>query len=154
MITRRGEWLGHGWLRALRSGESQQGALARESEIRQLRADIDAATRKEQSINEALTLMRDKLLEAEQHREDAQRALYLNHRSVSELAGQLQGSQSRLSPRRRASVISIASWRRWRRPWTKRRRRRASRARAWNRPSPAWANWKRNGSSSIRSGDS
>ena len=96
VITRRGEWLGHGWLRALRSGESQQGALARESEIRQLRADIDAATRKEQSINEALTLMRDKLLEAEQHREDAQRALYLNHRSVSELAGQLQGSQSRL----------------------------------------------------------
>ena len=96
VVTRQGEWLGHGWLRALRSGESQQGALSRETEIRQLRADIDAATKKEQSINESLTLMRDKLLEAEQHREDAQRALYLNHRSVSELAGQLQGSQSRL----------------------------------------------------------
>jgi chromosome segregation protein len=40
--------------------------------------------------------MRDRLLEAEQHREDAQRTLYLTHRGVSELAGQLQGHRSRL----------------------------------------------------------
>jgi len=96
VIARSGEWLGAGWLRVLRSGESQQGALARESEIKQLRAEIEALGRKEQAINEALTLMRDKLLEAEQQREDAQRALYLAHRSVSELAGQLQGTQGRL----------------------------------------------------------
>jgi chromosome segregation protein len=96
VITRKGEWLGAGWLRVLRSGEAQQGALARENEIRQLRADIDSLGKKELAINEALTLMRDRLLEAEQHREDAQRTLYLNHRGVSELVGQLQGSQSRL----------------------------------------------------------
>ena len=40
--------------------------------------------------------MRDQLLEAEQHREDAQRTMYLAHRGVSELAGQLQGLRSRL----------------------------------------------------------
>jgi chromosome segregation protein len=96
VITRTGEWLGAGWLRVLRSGEAQQGALGREREIQSLRAEIDALAKKEQSLNEGLTSMRDKLLEAEQHREDAQRALYLAHRSVSELAGQLQGQQSRL----------------------------------------------------------
>ncbi|OHE79403.1 MAG: chromosome segregation protein SMC [Lysobacterales bacterium GWF1_69_6] len=95
-ITRAGEWLGPGWLRVLRSGEAQQGALAREREIQSLRAEIEALAKKEQAINEGLTSMRDKLLEAEQHREDAQRSLYLAHRSVSELAGQLQGQKSRL----------------------------------------------------------
>ncbi len=95
-ITRTGEWLGAGWLRVLRSGEAQQGALAREREIQSLRAEIDALAKKEQAINEGLTSMRDRLLEAEQHREDAQRALYLAHRGVSELAGQLQGQQGKL----------------------------------------------------------
>ncbi len=96
VITRGGEWLGGGWLRVLRSGDAHQGALAREREIQSLRAEIEALAKKEQQLNEALTSMRDKLLEAEQHREDAQRSLYLAHRSVSELAGQLQGQQSRL----------------------------------------------------------
>jgi len=96
VITRGGEWLGEGWLRVLRSGEAQQGALAREREIQSLRAEIEALAKKEQAINEGLTSMRDRLLEAEQHREDAQRALYLAHRGVSELAGQLQGQQGKL----------------------------------------------------------
>jgi chromosome segregation protein len=96
VITRSGEWLGQGWLRVTRSGEAQQGALTRENEIKQLRVEIDTLTKKEQTTNESLTMMRDKLLEAEQHREDAQRSLYLNHRSVSELAGSLQGHKSRL----------------------------------------------------------
>jgi chromosome segregation protein len=96
IITRQGEWLGAGWLRVLRSGESQQGALAREAELKQLRSDIEALAKKELGINEALTSMRDKLLEAEQLREDAQRTLYLHHRSVSELAGALQGQQGRI----------------------------------------------------------
>ncbi len=95
-ITRAGEWLGPGWLRVLRSGEAQQGALAREREIQSLRAEIEAMAKREQALNEGLTAMRDKLLEAEQHREDAQRALYLAHRGVSELAGQLQGQKGRL----------------------------------------------------------
>ena len=96
VITQGGEWLGQGWIRVTRSGEAQQGALTRESEIKQLRAGIENLAKKEQATNEALTSMRDKLLEAEQFREDAQRTLYLSHRSVSELAGSLQGQKSRL----------------------------------------------------------
>src|SRR5688572_14470669 len=99
-IARSGEWFGNGWLRVLRSGEAQQGALGREREIQTLRAEIDTLGRKEQQLNDGLTAMRDKLLEAEQHREDAQRALYLAHRGVSELAGQLQSQQGRLDTAR------------------------------------------------------
>jgi chromosome segregation protein len=105
-VTRAGEWLGQGWLRAIRSGEAQQGALAREREIQGLRAEIDALARREQELNESLAGLRDRLLEAEQHREDAQRSLYLAHRSVSELAGQLQSQQGKLeSAQARASRI-------------------------------------------------
>ena len=96
IITRSGEWLGPGWLRVVRSGEAQQGAIARENEIKQLRSEIEALGANESRRNEALTQMRDKLLEAEQQREDAQRRMYMAHRSVSELAGQLQGLRSRL----------------------------------------------------------
>ncbi len=96
VISRNGEWLGAGWLRVLRSGEAQQGALTREREIHQLRDQIQTLTHREAELNETLIEHRDALLVAEQQREDAQRTLYLNHRSVSEMAGQLQSQQGKL----------------------------------------------------------
>jgi chromosome segregation protein len=96
VVLRSGEWLGPGWLRVARSGEAQQGALAREAEIKALRAEIEALAADEQRSNDALSGLRDRLLEAEQLREDAQRSLYLAHRGVSELAGQLQGLRGKL----------------------------------------------------------
>ena len=96
LVSRRGEWLGPGWLRVARSGEAQQGALAREAEIKQLRAQVERLASAEQRSNEASIGLRDRLLEAEQQREDAQRSMYLAHRGVSELGGQLQGLASRL----------------------------------------------------------
>jgi len=57
VILRSGEWLGKGWLRVVRSGEAQQGALARESESKQLRSEIEALGGIEQRTNEALTLI-------------------------------------------------------------------------------------------------
>ncbi len=96
VITRNGEWLGPGWIRIVRSGEAQQGTLAREREIHALRDEIDRLAKREAEINEQLLGLRDKLLEAEQQREDAQRSLYLAHRGVAELAGQLQSQQGKL----------------------------------------------------------
>ncbi|MBB5014346.1 chromosome segregation protein SMC [Rehaibacterium terrae] len=96
IVTRAGEWIGPGWVRVLRSGEAQQGALAREREIHALREEIDTLARREHELNEQLALLRDRILEAEQQREDAQRSLYLAHRGVSELAGQIQSQQGRL----------------------------------------------------------
>ncbi|MBS0212875.1 MAG: chromosome segregation protein SMC [Proteobacteria bacterium] len=96
VVTRAGEWIGAGWARVLRSGEAQHGSLLREKQIQRLRIDIDALAQREAGFVEAQTSARARLLEAEQGREDAQRALYHAHRSVAELAGQLQGQQGKL----------------------------------------------------------
>jgi chromosome segregation protein len=100
VITRAGERLGAGWVRVVRSGAAKQGALLREKEIQSLRAEIEDLQKREQTLNETLTRLRDQALAAEQHREDAQRALYLAHRGVSELAGQLQSQQGKLDSAR------------------------------------------------------
>ncbi|NUS39315.1 MAG: chromosome segregation protein SMC [Lysobacter sp.] len=100
VITRNGERLGAGWVRVLRSGAAKQGALLREKDIQALRGEIDALQKREQQLNESLTTLRDQALAVEQQREDAQRALYLAHRGVSELAGQLQSHQGKLDSAR------------------------------------------------------
>jgi len=110
-IVRSGEWVGPGWLRLIRSGEAQQGALTREREIVALRQEIELLAQREAEINAELANLRSQLLQAEQLREDAQRSLYLAHRSVSELAGQLQGQQGKLESaqaRRRAIDVELA----------------------------------------------
>lgn len=96
IITRSGEWLGPGWLRLLRTGASGQGALQREREIRDLRARIERQSEQESELGEQITQCRHSVSEAEQQREDSQRALYLAHRSVAELAGQMQSQQGKL----------------------------------------------------------
>ena len=96
VITRGGERLGSGWVRVVRSGAAKQGALLREREIKQLRATIERLQAREHELEAALAAGRERLLQAEQQREDAQRQLYAAHRSVSELAGQLQGQQGRV----------------------------------------------------------
>ncbi|MDI1253231.1 chromosome segregation protein SMC [Thermomonas sp.] len=100
VITRAGERLGDGWVRVLRSGAAKQGALLREKDIQSLRVEIEAHVSRERELDASLTALRDQLLAAEQQREDAQRALYLAHRGVSELAGQLQSQQGRLDSAR------------------------------------------------------
>ncbi|MFS8137290.1 MAG: chromosome segregation protein SMC, partial [Thermomonas sp.] len=108
IITRAGERLGSGWVRVVRSGAAKQGALLREKEIQSLRVEIEGHVAREREFDAALTALRDQLLAAEQQREDAQRALYLAHRGVSELAGQLQSQQGRLdSARGRIERIDV-----------------------------------------------
>src|SRR5690606_34937944 len=72
----------------------------REKDIQSLRLEIEAHATREHQLEAALTGLRDQLLAAEQQREDSQRALYLAHRGVSELAGQLQSQQGRLDSAR------------------------------------------------------
>lgn len=100
IITQGGERLGQGWLRVARSGAAQQGALLREREINELREQIEQLQSREAELEEQLAGFREHLLAAEQQREDAQRALYLAHRAVSELAGQLQGQQGKVEAAR------------------------------------------------------
>ncbi|MEO6263928.1 MAG: chromosome segregation protein SMC [Luteimonas sp.] len=108
VITRSGERLGAGWVRVLRSGAAKQGALLREREIQSLRMEIGKLQHRETELERGINAWRDRLLVAEQQREDAQRAAYLAHRSVSELAGQLQSQQGRLdSARGRIESIDV-----------------------------------------------
>jgi len=100
VITRAGERMGAGWVRVLRSGAAKQGALLREREIQSLRGEIKDLQQREQELERGLAAWRDRALVAEQQREDAQRALYLAHRGVSELAGQLQSQQGRIESAR------------------------------------------------------
>jgi len=100
IITRSGERLGDGWVRISRSGAAKQGALLREREIQTLRADIEGLQRREAALDQEIAGLRDRMLVAEQQREDAQRSLYLSHRNVSELAGQLQGQKGKLETAR------------------------------------------------------
>ena len=96
VITRGGERLGDGWVRIARSGAAKQGALLREKELQSLRGEIEQHQLRECELDAALAQLRDAHLAAEQQREDAQRQLYMAHRNVSELAGQLQSQQGRL----------------------------------------------------------
>ncbi|MGO1069075.1 chromosome segregation protein SMC [Lysobacter sp. CA199] len=100
VITRNGERLGAGWVRVLRSGAAKQGALLREREIQTLRVEIEELQTRERELEHNQIQLRDRSLAGEQHREDAQRALYMAHRGVSELAGQLQSHQGRLDSAR------------------------------------------------------
>ncbi len=108
VITRQGERVGAGWVRVVRSGAAKQGALLREREIHELRAGIETLQQREAELDRTIASLRDQMLSAEQQREDAQRALYLAHRNVSELAGQLQSQQGRLeSARNRIEKIDL-----------------------------------------------
>ena len=100
VITRAGERLGAGWVRVVRSGAAKQGALLREREIQSLRAGIEQLQVAETQLDQQIAGLRDRVLAADQSREDAQRSLYMAHRSVSELAGQLQSQQGRLESAR------------------------------------------------------
>lgn len=100
VITRSGERLGAGWLRVLRSGAAKQGALLREREIQALRAEIESLQESEQALEQDIASLREQALAAEQSREEAQRLLYQSHRTVSELAGQLQSQKGRLDSAR------------------------------------------------------
>ncbi|MEO6102103.1 MAG: chromosome segregation protein SMC, partial [Pseudoxanthomonas sp.] len=100
VITRHGERMGAGWVRVMRSGAAKQGALLREREIQSLRVEIESLQKREGDLDQLLTSYRDQLLAAEQQREDAQRALYIAHRGVSELAGQLQSQQGKVESAR------------------------------------------------------
>ena len=106
-IDRSGRWVGAGWARLGMSGDEQRGALAREREIQSLRAEVDECVAREDQLNTRLSDLKSALLEAEQHREDAQRSLYLAHRSASELSGQEQALRGRLeSAQARSAKIS------------------------------------------------
>ena len=100
VISRGGERLGAGWVQVVRASAGTQGALVREREIQSLREEIESLVTRERELEALLVELRDQLLAAEQQREDAQRQLYMAHRTASELGGQLQSQQGKVDAAR------------------------------------------------------
>ncbi|MBK9495938.1 MAG: chromosome segregation protein SMC [Xanthomonadales bacterium] len=96
VITPSGEWIAADSVRLVCPGEAQHGALARERDIQQLRAELDALGMRDQALTDSLNKAREQQQDAELAREDAQRSLYLAHRNVAELAGQVQSLRGKV----------------------------------------------------------
>ncbi len=96
VITPDGEWFGAGFVRVARAQGSQVGVLAREREIVALAGRIAALEHEIDEHARALDDSRLARIEAERQRDDAQREVYVSHRRLAELAGQLQSQRGRL----------------------------------------------------------
>ncbi|HNR92796.1 MAG TPA: chromosome segregation protein SMC, partial [Dokdonella sp.] len=96
VITADGEWLGRGFARVARAQGAQVGVLAREKEIVALGQRIDQLEAEIEAHAGELDDSRQRRLEAEQLRDDAQREVYTTHRRLAEIGGQLQSQRGRL----------------------------------------------------------
>ena len=96
VITPEGEWLGAGFVRVLRKDGAQAGVLVREREIHALNAQLEELTARTDDHAEQLDKLKSDKVEAERHRDDAQRELYMAHRRQAEIAGQLQSHRGKL----------------------------------------------------------
>ena len=106
VITGEGEWLGPGWARLVRSGGAQQGVLLREREIQDLQAQAQSLDSSAAEVVARIAGLDADIAAAERERDEAQQGLYLGHRRLSEIAGQLQSQQGRMeAARARAARI-------------------------------------------------
>ncbi|HET7065197.1 MAG TPA: chromosome segregation protein SMC [Rudaea sp.] len=96
VITRAGEWFGLGFARVRRRGGAQAGMLAREREIHALKAQIETLQARVEAHGREIDELKTRKVEAERARDDAQRELYVTHRRVAELAGQLQSQRGKI----------------------------------------------------------
>jgi chromosome segregation protein len=96
IITREGEWLGAGYARVLRRGGAQAGVLAREKEIHLLKEQVEALQETAEDFAAKVEDIKSQRTDAERLRDEAQRELYVAHRKVAELAGQLQSHRGKL----------------------------------------------------------
>ncbi len=96
VITQAGEWLGVGYARVLRRGGTQAGVLAREKEIHALKEQLDALRERAQTLATRFEEIKAQRTDTESARDEAQRELYVAHRRVAELAGQLQSHRGKI----------------------------------------------------------
>ena len=107
LVSREGEWLGHGFVRVQRRAGAQVGVIAREREIRELGAHVAQIEREVTGHAESLDRGKQARIDAERARDDAQRTLYTAHRRLAEIAGQLQSHRGRIdSARERLSRVA------------------------------------------------
>ncbi|ROR32251.1 chromosome segregation protein SMC [Inmirania thermothiophila] len=96
VVTADGIWLGRGWLRVARARDERSGVLAREREIRSLRAEVSQAEARvaalEGEVAEAAAAVRT----LEEAREEAARARHEAQRALARVEAELGGRRARL----------------------------------------------------------
>jgi chromosome segregation protein len=107
VVTPEGLWLVRGAVRIAGRRSPERGVLARERELRELRAQVAERERLLATLAAELADCRGRKAAAEAERQQAERALAESHRARAELAGALRGQQGRVEAARiRAEQIA------------------------------------------------
>jgi chromosome segregation protein len=96
VITRDGIWLGPNWLRVNRAEDPRSGVLAREQEIRELRASIGGAAYEVEELAARHEEIRARLAMLEASRDEARQQAAEAHRTAAGLEASLQTARARL----------------------------------------------------------
>ena len=96
VITREGIWLGPNWLRVNRAEDPHSGVLAREQEIRELRASIGGAAYEVEELAARHDEIRARLAMLESSRDDVRQQAAEAHRTAAGLQATLQTARSRM----------------------------------------------------------
>ncbi|HRP35665.1 MAG TPA: chromosome segregation protein SMC [Gammaproteobacteria bacterium] len=96
VITRDGIWLGPNWLRVNRAEDPHSGVLAREQEIRELRASIGGAAYEVEELAARHEEIRTRLAMLEASRDEVRQQAADAHRTAAGLQATLQTARSRL----------------------------------------------------------
>jgi len=96
VITRDGIWLGANWLRVNRAEDPHSGVLAREQEIRELRASIGGAAYEVEELSARHEEIRSRLAMLEASREEVRQQAAEAHRAAAGLQATLQTARSRM----------------------------------------------------------
>ncbi len=96
VVTPAGEWLGRRWLRTGQADDGQQGVLAREREIAELRSRLDADAAALADLEERIGLLREQRLAVEQEQLQARQRRDELGESLSAVGGRLHTREQRL----------------------------------------------------------
>jgi chromosome segregation protein len=96
VITRDGIWIGPGWLRVNRAEDTHAGVLAREQEIRELRAAIGGAAYEIEELGARHEEVRSRLAMLEASREQVRQEAAEAHRAAAGLQAALDTSRSKI----------------------------------------------------------
>jgi chromosome segregation protein len=106
VVTRDGYWVGRRWLRISRSDDPQVGVIARAEEIKQLRAQTAAATKRVDEVGSALSATRGRIEQLENTRSQAQNESARRQQLYADAKSSLQASRNELEQaRQRLSAL-------------------------------------------------
>lgn len=95
-ITQAGEWLGQGWVRVARGTQGEEGMLAREKAIEDLRAALEKLGPEVAAAQQAIEAERENLSVLEQKIRNDQVEANNLHRRRNEVAGQAQSRRANI----------------------------------------------------------